>query len=368
VASHFHPKKSFIFIGDILGENRNKEVVFAFSHSYSFTVRCHLLSFAMLDRFIELGYVVLVGVVPTDVAIATATKLRSVRDSTSARPNGWVKIFGSDGMDAYRKQAKLSSAICIDMENRLRNHWKSFYPNSNANDWHAVRSLPGGEKQPPHTDYSFPLGFAHLDHVNMPAGLIVALEPGTHLYVYGWNRLCADMREEKILKLDVGDAIIFRGDLIHAGGAYTTDNIRLHAYLDAPALKRPSNDTSLIPQLLYDDDDPLICPLYNCTTRSTYQGIKKHILRVHRARFSNKEALGEKSAPSQQKPVEETEKRAKISIRELCEQPVDKSDKQSKISIREPCEQPDNQYKMSIQELCKPLSEKPAKRARTLIE
>jgi hypothetical protein len=300
----------------------------------------------MLDRFIELGYVVLIGVVPTDVAAATAAKLRSVQDSTPARPNGWVKIFGSNGMDAYRKQAKLSSAICVDMERRLNNHWKSFYPNSVANDWHAVRSLPGGEKQPPHTDYSFPTEFAHLDHENMPAGLIVALEPGTHLYVYGWNRLCADMREEKILKLDVGDALIFRGDLIHAGGAYSSDNIRLHAYLDVPTLKRPHNDTSLIPTLLYDDDDPSKCPLYNCTTRSTPQGIKKHILRVHRARFNNKEGLGEK--PARIEKTEATETRAKISIRDLCAQPVDKSTSQAKISIRELC--------------------KPAKRAKILIE
>ena len=48
---------------------------------------------------------------------------------------------------------------------------------------------------------------------------------------------------KKIINLERGDALIFRGDLIHAGSAYEMDNVRLHCYLDVPGTKRNHDQT-----------------------------------------------------------------------------------------------------------------------------
>jgi ectoine hydroxylase-related dioxygenase (phytanoyl-CoA dioxygenase family) len=52
-----------------------------------------------------------------------------------------------------------------------------------------------------------------------------------------------DQGEHKLLALDAGDILLFRSDLVHAGSAYTEDNLRLHAYLDSPFVKRITNRT-----------------------------------------------------------------------------------------------------------------------------
>jgi hypothetical protein len=69
------------------------------------------------------------------------------------------------------------------MSDLFRPHWLGFFPHSVANDWVAVRSLPGGAQQPPHTDFTFLLRYPHLEHEQMPAGILVALEAGAHVFV-----------------------------------------------------------------------------------------------------------------------------------------------------------------------------------------
>jgi hypothetical protein len=38
-----------------------------------------------------------------------------------------------------------------------------------------------------------------------------------------------------------GDVIVFRADCIHAGSAYTKENVRLHCYLDIPKMPHATN-------------------------------------------------------------------------------------------------------------------------------
>lgn len=45
------------------------------------------------------------------------------------------------------------------------------------------------------------------------------------------------------LKLNAGDVLLFRGDLVHGGAAWAADdvdgcNVRIHAYLDVEGVKR----------------------------------------------------------------------------------------------------------------------------------
>jgi hypothetical protein len=76
-------------------------------------------------------------------------------------------------------------------------------------------------------------------------GVVVAVQaattldvwPGSHRSV--WALACGAPAPHaivpKLVCVPAGCALLFRGDLLHAGSAYTTsDNARLHAVLDAP--------------------------------------------------------------------------------------------------------------------------------------
>ena len=60
-----------------------------------------------------------------------------------------------------------------------------------------------------------------------PCSAILALQPGSRLYVY-----------DTLLKHDVtvlippGAILVFDGDVAHAGASYATPNTRVHVYLD----------------------------------------------------------------------------------------------------------------------------------------
>jgi hypothetical protein len=48
------------------------------------------------------------------------------------------------------------------------------------------------------------------------------------------------------VRLQAGDVLLFRGDLVHAGSAYNAANVRLHCYLDAADVSRPPDMTWFI--------------------------------------------------------------------------------------------------------------------------
>ena len=252
--------------------------------------RCHssiCQQGSSMDRFIDQGYVIITKGIHPSSASRLAKVLRCNK--------GWQPVFGQEGeMDPDRMQCVAPGNVASELDRCFRPYWKSFFPKSEAKDWVGLRSKAGGSKQAPHTDFTFPLHYPHLDHANMPAGIIIALESGTHLLSYGWNRLFPSMNEEETVHLDVGDAIIFRGDLIHAGGAYITDNVRVHAYLDVVGVPRKHNRTNIFPFVDYEQGVPGECSLYNCNERGSAPTIHKHINRFHHARFSQKRSIEKK--------------------------------------------------------------------------
>ena len=54
------------------------------------------------------------------------------------------------------------------------------------------------------------------------------------------------------LLLNKGDAIVFRGDLVHAGAAFDRFNARVHVYLDHSSVARNPNETFLVRQNGFD--------------------------------------------------------------------------------------------------------------------
>lgn len=84
-----------------------------------------------------------------------------------------------------------------------------------------IRSLPGCAKQDYHYDYLSMRGNGKVTGVVCPYSILLALENDSYVYVNG----------EK-LPLPIATAIIMRGDVLHSGSEYDTDNMRLHIYMD----------------------------------------------------------------------------------------------------------------------------------------
>jgi len=123
-------------------------------------------------------------------------------------------------------------------------------PSHCARDWVLVKSKAGCKEQSPHVDFFATPSLERASDAEMPLVLLVAVMPQTRLVVWprsiGWMGEDArlPMRAPKeTLCLEAGDAVVFRGDLVHAGAAYASDHVRLHCFLDNPKIKRGKNAT-----------------------------------------------------------------------------------------------------------------------------
>jgi hypothetical protein len=200
----------------------------------------------------------------------------------------WAHLFSDeDHFDPNRLQMPLNDALCDRLSKILSKHWKGLYPRSTANDWHVLKSTIGGRKQSPHTDYTFLSDCQLTAQEDLPAGMIVSLQDDTRLLSYGWNKIAADREDEEIIVLQAGDIILFRGDLIHAGDAYQTTNIRIHAYLDVDGVPRQRNQTHFVDVIEDSSNDEgscegeKMCFLNNCNYSADLKNMQKHMNRVH---------------------------------------------------------------------------------------
>ena len=65
------------------------------------------------------------------------------------------------------------------------------------------------------------------DHLRRPMSLLLAIMPGTRLRVFANRRW-------QLLELDVGDVLVFAGDVKHNGVGYAAEHLRIHAHLYPP--------------------------------------------------------------------------------------------------------------------------------------
>jgi len=123
--------------------------------------------------------------------------------------------------------------------------------------WVVIHSKSGCLRQQPHLDYILTDDLRKLlDTVEkVPLLVLVALENNTYLDLWTqspgivqekWDMM--SVAESTIVDLSAGDILVFRADMIHAGSAYSSENTRLHAYLDSPFLKRDPNRTWIVKQ------------------------------------------------------------------------------------------------------------------------
>ena len=157
--------------------------------------------------------------------------------------------------DRRRKQRYLDSNLSRRVKkfiNQVHDRLKEMFPNHKPSDMTILRSEKGCRPQQAHSDYRttdiWPNEGDIRHNDEMPLGVIIALQDNTKLDV--WPRSIGEMLQGPIapkhLKFDRGDMVIFRGDLIHAGSKYDEVNVRVHTYLDHPAVKRKANSTNFV--------------------------------------------------------------------------------------------------------------------------
>ncbi|KAE9344271.1 hypothetical protein PR003_g8548 [Phytophthora rubi] len=140
-----------------------------------------------------------------------------------ARP---VDIWFTDILDNIvgdrgRLQSPVPDQEARTMARMLQRFYKTFIPDSEANDLRWVKILAGMGDLPVRRE--FRPGDDPLDVAAIPGGMVVAADDDTCFYVYGWNHHNVALRSNrKEIKLNKGDVFVYRGDLIYAPSATTS--------------------------------------------------------------------------------------------------------------------------------------------------
>jgi hypothetical protein len=184
----------------------------------------------------------------------------TVSDDELSQLKGQVRsmrhIFNAKRNDRRRKQAPIRASN--KLVRRVRDLLKVRYPLLTPANAVLLRSEAECEDQMPHCDYEQNTKFALIDDSYIPLGVVVAIEPGTKLHVWP-NSIRHPSRDttpsqpirRETIDIDVGDILIFRGDLTHAGASYGSTNHRVHIYVDSPMVKRTRNRTHLMDRVWY---------------------------------------------------------------------------------------------------------------------
>lgn len=116
-------------------------------------------------------------------------------------------------------------------------------------EWVVLVSRAPCQHQNRHHDYD-PDVIAALADGDVPLAVVVGLDyANTTLDVWpGCIRGKTPEYEAQATQVRIGpgDLVVFRGDLVHAGSSYDEDNVRVHAYIDTPTVRRQRDSTYLI--------------------------------------------------------------------------------------------------------------------------
>jgi hypothetical protein len=207
-----------------------------------------------LREFYDRGYMRIENALPTLIAEQALEAAGSLK---------YVGIFkdaiGDLQIDPHRAQGSFPSTTPFkQLKSSMYELIRSYNMGWAPKNWVVIWSKAGGEEQAPHQD--FPkreitharagIGFKGNKEVQIrptiQAGIIVALMPNTKLIVYDRCFNDADLSKKREIALDVGECIIFRGDLVHAGAAFDENNWRVHATLTIPEVPWDSNATEAV--------------------------------------------------------------------------------------------------------------------------
>ena len=152
--------------------------------------------------------------------------------------------------DGNRRQCKgVSAAVIRSAKSRLITFASEKDLLRGGKTVENVRSLWSGETPgydvnqeerqkgdgPEHADAAKPESLQGGQVEDVPLSLIWAVEEGSRLRIHPIGG------EWTIIQMRPGDVLVFRGDVCHNGLGYPKPNIRVHAYIDSPVIKRKPN-------------------------------------------------------------------------------------------------------------------------------
>lgn len=144
-------------------------------------------------------------------------------------------IFNNKDEDNKRIQYDFenSDTISLHIQSKLQDIIEQFGYKGFVNDPVILKSHAYCKRQRLHRDYDL----QNIDESEYPHGVIVGVSNNCRFIV------SPDGLSRKFVHFDKGDIVIFRGDTIHAGAEYYTENIRIHAYIDNGSHDRIKNET-----------------------------------------------------------------------------------------------------------------------------
>ena len=145
-------------------------------------------------------------------------------------------------MELYRIHDRKDARYRTAFEKALRTAVCTLFPSYKEGGMVVLRSDPGCQAQRAHTDYTptdqngLAYDWSAENENQIPLSVLVALMDDTYFDV--WPEAIRFKEQQdyiqcKQLRLNAGDVVVFRGDLVHAGGSSSQLNLRIHAYLEA---------------------------------------------------------------------------------------------------------------------------------------
>lgn len=226
--------------------------------------RCVVATVAYLVLH-AVGWVRLPGTAPLPEATVTAAKqspFEGIFNQGTGETNAIATRFHGTGVWARDVEADLTRRLsasgildCSDGRPKV------------VNDGHALKSIPLPElpplatagidrqiatdiaavlgRQDEHSDAKEPPdgSIAGLPDADKPLSVMIGIEPGAELWIYPNG--CHDKSGAWLVSLNVGEVLVWKGDLVHAGKGYGVEHYRIHAYVDPPAdiYDRPKGET-----------------------------------------------------------------------------------------------------------------------------
>lgn len=169
------------------------------------------------------------------VELVQLVKSRLVEDGEAVFNN--CKNYDSRRNDNKRLQLAVEKIKSNDMshfDEVLTNRLAELVPGHKKDSMVGLLSMDGCKAQLAHTDFTPDFLKCVVDDNQMPLACLIALTDGTMFDV--WPGAIRFDKSRKIkpmsVRLEAGDVLIFRGDLVHGGAAAKESNVRLHAYLE----------------------------------------------------------------------------------------------------------------------------------------
>ena len=122
----------------------------------------------------------------------------------------------------------------------------------------ALFSEAGCARQTAHADYNIDVDMWAPNNPRVSHGCVVSLTEGTrfdvwrgaHLMIPQYGQELSPAVPRETIELGAGDVVVFRADCIHAGAAYSTDNVRIHCYMDIESMPHTHNRVNLWTKLV----------------------------------------------------------------------------------------------------------------------